>query len=153
MHCLPGMVSHSVNEFIICVFYESWNYESTNLFTKVWFILYRHFFLNSKLLPCRKTNQRKIRRFVYSGIVKICDELDLRPTLQPVESTVEQSSNAPVIHFLVQLQRLPRLFNKSFLSNNLFSNLIIARFEKKSCFFFKNPWICDTMSWTAHLIE
>ena len=39
------------------------------------------FDLNRKLLPCIKTKQRKFRekfrRFVVSGIVKTCDELDL----------------------------------------------------------------------------
>ena len=44
--------------------------------------LYRHFDINRKLQPCRKTNQRKFReknlRFVDSGLVKTCDELDLR---------------------------------------------------------------------------
>jgi hypothetical protein len=40
------------------------------------------FDLIRKLLPCRKTKQRKFRekfrRFVDLGIVKTCDELDLR---------------------------------------------------------------------------
>jgi hypothetical protein len=37
------------------------------------------FDLNRKLLPCRKTEQRKFRekKVVDSGIVKTCDELDL----------------------------------------------------------------------------
>ena len=52
-----------------------------------------------------KAKKNFVEKFVDSAIVKICDELDLRQTLRPVESTVEQSSNAPVIHFLVQLQR------------------------------------------------
>jgi hypothetical protein len=35
--------------------------------------------LNRKLLPCRKTKQRKLceKKIVASGIVKTCDELDL----------------------------------------------------------------------------
>ena len=47
-------------------------------------------YLNRKLLPCRKTKQRKfrekIRRFVYSGIVKTCDELDLGSDLDICEA-------------------------------------------------------------------
>ena len=40
--------------------------------------LYWHFYINRKLLPCRKTEQRKFRekKFVDSGIVKTCDELN-----------------------------------------------------------------------------
>ena len=40
--------------------------------------LYRHFCSQLKTsIFCRKAKQRKIRRFIDSGIVKTCDELDL----------------------------------------------------------------------------
>jgi hypothetical protein len=34
------------------------------------------FYLNRKLLPCRKTKQSK-KKYVDSGIMKKCDEIDL----------------------------------------------------------------------------
>ena len=61
--------------------------------------------LRNNIRQSVKAKKNFVEKFVDSAIVKICDELDLRQTLRPVESTVEQSSNAPVIHFLVQLQR------------------------------------------------
>ena len=38
---------------------------------------FAYFDLNQKLIPCRESKQKKFHRFVYSKLVKTCDELYL----------------------------------------------------------------------------